>query len=334
MAKKRTVAGLIGVGRIGKMHIKNILTHLPEVYLKAVADCKPDDEWIRAHDISICADSRERVLEDPEIEAVIIATPSDTHVEMIIAAAQAGKQIFCEKPVAFKAEEVSRAIAAADKAGVILQVGFNRRFDAEFRAVRNAVRAGKVGTPQIIRITNRDPIRPRLDKIPRSGGLFMDFSIHDFDMLRFLSGSEVVQIYAMGAVLIDPEIEKLGDIDTALITLRLASGTLCVIDLSRETHYGYDQQVEVFGSKGNISAGNATPTKTVLSTADGVFSDKPHFSYVERYEAAFIGELRAFFTCVREGTPPLVSGREANAAVRIALAAQESLQQNRPVQLA
>lgn len=321
------------MGRIGKMHIKNILTHLPEVYLKAVADCKPDDEWIRANDISICAESRDRILEDPEIEAVIIATPSDTHVDMIAAAAQAGKQIFCEKPVAFEAEKVSLAITAAQKAGVILQVGFNRRFDPEFRAVRNAVRAGKIGTPQIIRITNRDPIRSRLDYLAKSGGLFMDFGIHDFDMLRFLSDSEVVQIYARGAVLIDPEIEKLGDIDTALITLRLASGTLCVIDLSRETHYGYDQQVEVFGSRGNICARNTTPTLTVLSTADGVFSDKPHYSFVERYEAAFIEELRAFFTCVREGTAPLVSGREANAAVRIALAAQESLQKNRPVEL-
>jgi myo-inositol 2-dehydrogenase/D-chiro-inositol 1-dehydrogenase len=334
MDKKRTVAGLIGVGRIGKMHAKNILTHLPEVYLKAVADCKPDDEWIRAHGISICADSRDRILEDPEIEAVVITTPSNTHVDMITAAAQTGKQIFCEKPVAFEAEAVSQAIAATEQAGVNLQIGFNRRFDPEFRAVQNAVLAGKVGTPQIIRITNRDPIRPRLDFIPKSGGLFMDFSIHDFDMLRFLSDSEVVEIYAAGAVLIDPEIEKLGDIDTALITLRLASGTLCVIDLSRETHYGYDQQVEVFGSKGSISARNTTPTKTVLSTAEGVFSDKPHYSFVERYEAAFIEEMRGFFTCVRDGTPPLVSGRDALAAVRIAQAAQESLQQNRPVEVA
>lgn len=161
----------------------------------------------------------------------------------------------------------------------------------------------------------------------------MDFSIHDFDMVRFLSGSEVVQVYAAGSVLIDPEIEQLGDIDTALITLRLASGTLCIIDLSRETLYGYDQQVEVFGSKGSISAYNTTPTQTKLSTDKGVYGDKPHYSFVERYEAAFAEEMRAFFASVRDESPPLVAGEDALAAVRIAQAAQESYQRNRPVEV-
>jgi myo-inositol 2-dehydrogenase/D-chiro-inositol 1-dehydrogenase len=334
MDKNKVVAGLIGSGRIGRMHARNIVTYLPDVSLKAVADCKPDKAWAHSLGIPICADHCQQILEDPDIEAVVITTPSATHVEMVTLAAQAGKQIFCEKPIAFEADKVAHAIAAVKEAGVRLQVGFNRRFDPDFRAVQEAVTGGKVGTPHIIRITNRDPERPSLDFIPDSGGLFMDFSIHDFDMVRFLSGSEVAQVYAAGSVVIDPEIEKLGDIDTALITLRLTSGTLCIIDLSRETLYGYDQQVEVFGSKGSISAVNTTPTRTVLSTDEGVYTDKPHYSFVERYEAAFVEEMRAFFTSVRDSSPPLVAGEDAQAAVRIAQAAQESYQQNRPVEVA
>jgi myo-inositol 2-dehydrogenase/D-chiro-inositol 1-dehydrogenase len=334
MSGKKTVAGLIGAGRIGKMHARNIITYLPDVHLKAVADCKPDKPWVESLGIPVCADHCKQILEDQEIEAVVITTPSATHVEMIERAAQAGKQIFCEKPIAFKADTVAQPVAAAKDAGVILQVGFNRRFDPDFRAVKGAVVEGKIGTPQIIRITNRDPVRPSLDFIPDSGGLFMDFSIHDFDMVRFLSGSDVEQVYAAGSVLIDPEIEQLGDIDTALITLRLASGTLCIIDLSRETGYGYDQQVEVFGSKGSISACNTTPTRTVMSTELGVYTDKPHYSFVERYEAAFVEEMRAFFSCVQNGLSPSVTGEDAQAAVRIAQAAQQSYQQNRPVEVA
>ena len=333
MAGNKIVAGLIGSGRIGKMHARNIITYLPDVVLKAVADCKPDKPWVDSLGIPVCADHCNQILEDPEIEAVVITTPSATHVEMITLAAEAGKQIFCEKPIAFKADLVAQATTAAQDAGVILQVGFNRRFDPDFRAVKEAVVGGKIGTPQIIRITNRDPVRPSLDFIPDSGGLFMDFSIHDFDMVRFLSESDVEQVYAAGSVLIDPEIEKLGDIDTALITLRLANGTLCIIDLSRETGYGYDQQVEVFGSQGSISACNTTPTRTVLSTEAGVYTDKPHHSFVERYEAAFVEEMRAFFASVSDGSSPLVTGEDAQAAVRIAQAAQESFQQNRPVEV-
>ncbi|MFB0516473.1 MAG: inositol 2-dehydrogenase [Candidatus Neomarinimicrobiota bacterium] len=334
MAKRQIVAGLIGAGRIGRMHASNIVRHLPDVSLKTVADCELDEEWARSLGIPIGADHRRKILEDPEIEAVVIATPSDTHVDMIKAAALAGKQIFCEKPIAFTAEKVAEAIAAVKAAGVKLQVGFNRRFDPDFAVVKEAVASGKIGTPHIIRITNRDPIRPDPAFIPDSGGLFMDFSIHDFDTIRFMSGSEVAEVYAAGTVLIDPEIERLGDIDTALITLKLTSGALCIIDLSRETNYGYDQQVEVFGSEGSISARNTTPTNTVWSTASGVFTDKPHYSFVERFEAAFIAELRAFFASIRERTPVPVSGADALAAVRIARAAQQSFKQNRPVKVA
>ena len=315
------------------MHAANIITHLPQVKLKAVADCALDDDWVQTVGIPASYDDHSALLNDPDIEAVIIATPSSTHVEMITDSAGAGKHIFCEKPIAFEADLVAGAVEAATNAGVILQVGFNRRFDPEFRAVKAAVESGKIGQPHIIRITNRDPERPRLDFIPQSGGLFMDFSTHDMDMVRFLGGSEVAEVYATGSVLVDPEIGELGDIDTALVTLRLENDTLCVIDMSRETNYGYDQQVEVFGSKGSVSAVNTTPTKVVLSTADSVTSDKPHYSFVERYAEAYVAEMRSSFEAVKSGSPVGATGDDAIAAVRLAQAAQKSFETNRPVRL-
>ncbi|UCH63949.1 MAG: inositol 2-dehydrogenase [Fidelibacterota bacterium] len=333
MAENKITAGLIGAGRIGKMHAENITAHIPDVFLKAVADPKLDESWAEKRGIPVRSLDMQVVLDDPEIEAVVIATPSTTHVALVCAAARAGKQIFCEKPIAFEPEAVNEAISAVESAGIRFQVGFNRRFDPDFATLKEAVAAGKIGTPHIIRITNRDPVRPDPAFLPDSGGLFMDFSIHDFDTLRFMSGDEVEEIYAAGTVLIDPEIERIGDIDTALITLKLTSGALCIIDNSRETNYGYDQQVEVFGSKGSISARNTTPTNTVLSTTDGVFTDRPYPSFIERYKAAFVAELRSFFTSVRDRTPTLVSGQDALAAVRIARAAQRSCEQNRPVRV-
>ncbi|MFC1543173.1 inositol 2-dehydrogenase [Candidatus Neomarinimicrobiota bacterium] len=333
MVKSQIVTGLIGAGRIGRMHAENIISHLPDVFLKAVADPKLDDGWAEKIGIQVCSLDERTLLDDPEIEAVVIAASSTAHVDLVCAAAQAGKQIFCEKPIAFKPEAINKTISAVKSAGVRFQVGFNRRFDPDFVTVKKALASGKIGTPHIIRVTNRDPIRPDPAYIPDSGGLFMDFSVHDFDMARFMSGSEVEEVYAAGAALIDPEVERLGDIDTALITLKLTDGALCIIDLSRETNYGYDQQVEVFGSKGSISARNITPTNTVWCTAGGVFTDKPHYSFVERYEAAYIAELRAFFTNVRDQTPTPVSGEDALAAVSIARAAQQSYEQNRPVKV-
>jgi myo-inositol 2-dehydrogenase/D-chiro-inositol 1-dehydrogenase len=333
MPPDKIIAGLIGTGRIGRMHAANILAHLPQVSLKAVADCNPDDNWVRSVGIHDCYDDHQTLLKDTDIEAVVISTPSSTHVEMIKDAAGAGKHIFCEKPIAFEADLVAGAVEAAKKAGVILQVGFNRRFDPEFRAVKAAVESGKIGQPHIIRITNRDPERPRLEFIPQSGGLFMDFSTHDMDMVRFLGGSEVAEVYATGSVLVDPKIGELGDIDTAVVTLRLENGTLCVIDMSRETNYGYDQQVEVFGSKGSVSAVNTTPTKVVLSTADRVLSDKPYYSFVERYVEAYVAEMRSFFEAVASGSTPKVTGHDAIAAVQLAQSAQRSFETNRPVRI-
>ena len=333
MEKKHVVLGLIGAGRIGKMHAENILSHVPNAFLKSVADPHLDKSWAARVGIPEQLNDVNALLNDPEIEAVVIATPSSTHVSMIQLAAQAGKHIFCEKPIALSPIDIGKAIDAVNKANVKLQVGFNRRFDPEFRKVRQFVQSGEIGDIHIIKITNRDPIRPNLDFIPDSGGLFLDFSIHDIDTLRFISGCDIVEIYATGAVLVDPEIGKLGDIDTALVTAKLDNGALCQIDLSRETKYGYDQQLEVLGTKGCASVHNTSPTNSSLATVNGIKKDKPFFSFVERYKEAYIIEVKEFIECVQNNQKPIVTGDDALAAIKVAQAAGESFKNNKPVRI-
>ncbi len=333
MIRKKINIGLIGAGRIGKMHAENILTNFPFVNLKAVVDIKLDFAWAEKVGIPVRSQEITAISDDPKIDAVVITTPSNTHVQMIEVMAEAGKHIFCEKPIAFEPDMIRQAIAAVEKAGVILQVGFNRRFDPDFLKVRQAVESGVIGEPHIINMTNRDPKRPALEFIPGSGGLFMDFCIHDYDMIRFLTGSEVEEIYVRGANLVDPKIGELGDIDTALLTLKLYSGAIGIINVCRETNYGYDQQVEVLGSKGSILAQNRRPTSVVLSRKDGVFMDQPLYSFIERYKQAYIAELYGFINCLEDGGKPTVDGHDALNAVLIAVAAQQSLKLNQPVSL-
>ncbi|NQU27957.1 MAG: inositol 2-dehydrogenase [Candidatus Marinimicrobia bacterium] len=333
MSNKKITFGIIGAGRIGKMHAENILANFPQIFLKTVIDLKLDFDWAEKVGIPVRSKEITALTDDPEIDAVVITTPSDTHVQMITLMAEAGKQIFCEKPIAFDPDSIQMAINAVEKAGVILQVGFNRRFDPDFLKVRLAVESGEIGEPHIINMTNRDPQRPDLKFIPGSGGLFMDFCVHDFDMVRFLTGSEVEEIYVRGANLVDPKIGELGDIDTALLTLKMSSGALCIINVCRETNYGYDQQVEVLGSKGSIRAQNRRPTSVVLSSKDGVFMDQPHYSFIERYKDAYIAELKGFINCLETGGSPTVAGHDALKAVQVAVAAQQSLELNQPVSL-
>ena len=330
---KPTTVGVIGIGRIGRMHTENLVHAVPDAYVKAVASPRLDKAWAENLDIPVRATDVDVILNDPEIEAVVITAPSGRHVELIRRAAAARKHIFCEKPVAFEAEAIEQAQAAVDAAGVKLQVGFNRRFDPGLLQMWLAVRGGKVGEIQQLRVTNRDPKAPPVDFVKRSGGLFFDFAIHDFDTVRFLSGSEIVELYAVGAVLVDPEIGKAGDVDTAVITLRLANGALGVIDCSRQTGYGYDQRFEVFGSKGSITVDNTTPTTVVASSKGGVVADKPHETFVERYREAFIAEVAGFVASVREGLPVRVGAPDAAAAVRAAAAAKTSHLEHRPVVL-
>ena len=273
------------------------------------------------------------MLDDPEIDAILIGSPSPEHAAQMIECARAGKHIFCEKPIALDPDIIRNALAEVEKSGVKLQVGFNRRFDPNFAAVQEQIASGALGEPHIIRITSRDPAPPPAEYVASSGGLFMDMTIHDFDMARFLCGSEVTEVHAYGAVLVDPEIGKAGDIDTAVISLKFANGALGIIENSRKAVYGYDQRVEVFGAKGTAMADNNTPTSMVVLNESGTIRDKPLYFFLERYKTAFVAEMQAFVDAIREDKPTLVSGKDGLVPVLIALAAQESLKTGKPVQV-
>jgi myo-inositol 2-dehydrogenase/D-chiro-inositol 1-dehydrogenase len=327
--------GLIGAGRIGTLHAGHLAYRIPGADLVVVADVVIEAAQACAarFDIPRFSGDYHDLLQDRAIDAVVICSSTDTHAQIIGEAAQAGKQIFCEKPIDFDLGRIDRALQAVADAGVKLQIGFNRRFDPNFRRVHEAVAAGQVGVPHILRITSRDPAPPPLSYIQVSGGIFLDMTIHDFDMARYLMGSEVEEVYAAGNVLVDPAIGEAGDVDTAVVTLRFANGAIGTIDNSRQAVYGYDQRVEVFGSGGMICAGNETADRTVLSDAEGVHAALPLYFFVERYTEAYIAEMTAFVEAVQQDTPPPVSGLDGRAPVVIAYAAARSMQEGRPVRL-
>lgn len=273
------------------------------------------------------------ILDDPTLQAVAICSATDTHARLIVEAAQAGKHIFCEKPIDYDLQKIDAALAAAEGAGVKLMIGFNRRFDPNFRKVRELVSAGKVGDVHLLRITSRDPAPPPVEYVRVSGGMFLDMTIHDFDMACYLTGSEVVEVFAAGGVLIDPAIGAAGDIDTALVTLKFANGAMGAIDNSRKAVYGYDQRVEVFGSAGMVSVSNNTPDRHILSDAQGVHAALPLYFFMQRYTESFIAEMTEFVQCLQKDTAPPVTGRDGRRPVVIGLAAQKSLRENRPVRV-
>jgi myo-inositol 2-dehydrogenase/D-chiro-inositol 1-dehydrogenase len=326
---------VIGTGRIGRLHAGHLAFRLPDASLLAVADPRLDAAQACAMACRIpraVADYRE-LLDDPAIEAVAVCSATDTHARIIEDAAAAGKHIFCEKPISYDLAAIDRALAAVEAAGVIFQVGFNRRFDPNFQRVREIVASGEIGTPHILRITSRDPAPPPIEYVRVSGGIFLDMTIHDFDMARYLIGEEVVEVYATGGVLVDPAIGQAGDIDTAIVTLCFASGAIGTIDNSRKAVYGYDQRVEVFGSAGAVTVSNNTPHRAVVSKADGIHGPNPLYFFVERYVESYIAEMKAFLESVRTGTTPPVTGVDGRIPVVMGLAAGKSLAENRPVRL-
>jgi len=327
--------GIIGAGRIGKLHADNVL-RMPDADIVAVSDVFAGPEleaWAAERGIGILTKHSSEVIHRPDIDAVFICSPTDTHVPLIKEAASAGKHIFCEKPISMSPEVTEEALEAVRQAGVKLQVGFNRRFDHNFKRVREHVANGTIGEPHIVKITSRDPSPPPKEYIQASGGLFMDMAIHDFDMARFLSGSEVTEVYAQGGVLVDPAFAECGDVDTAIIMLKFENGALGVIDNSRKAVYGYDQRVEVFGSKGSVAVANDHPNSAAVSTADGVMTDKPLYFFLERYMQAYVEETQAFIQSLVRGTPPPVEGNDGLQAERIALAAKLSFSLNRAVKI-
>lgn len=327
--------GVIGTGRIGRLHIKHIAQNIPEAELVALCSLDPPsmDSLAEQFNVSQTIDDYTELLADPEIDAVLITSATNTHVEISQAAAKAGKHIFCEKPIALNLEEIDETLAIVEEAGVKFQVGFQRRFDASFMRVRETVASGEIGEPHIMRITSRDPAPPPIAYIKVSGGIFLDMTIHDFDMARYLIGDEVVEIYATGDVRVDPEIGEAGDIDTAVITGRFQNGVIATIDNSREAVYGYDQRVEVFGSKGMVTVANPLTDTVALSGSEGTHTALPPYFFVERYKAAYLSELQAFFRCIQEGTPSPVTGKDGRVPVVMGLAALKSLRENRPVLL-
>lgn len=327
--------GLIGAGRIGKLHGELLTYHIPQAAIKTVAEIDIDSikPWAKQLNIFNLTTDTSDILNDPEIEAVLICSSTDTHAQLIIEAARAGKHIFCEKPIDFNIKKIKQALKSVQDAGVKLQIGFNRRFDHNFMKVREYVESGKLGAVHIVKITSRDPAPPPLAYLKVSGGIFLDMTIHDFDMARYLSISEVEEVYAQGAVLVDPAIGGIGDVDTAITTLKFKNGAMGVIDNSRQAVYGYDQRVEVFGSKGYVEVENDFPNSAKLSTADGVTRDKPQYFFLERYKMSYIEELKTFVDAVAKDKEPPVTGSDGLQPVLIGTAALKSLKERRPVKI-
>lgn len=334
MTTTKLTIGVIGAGRIGKLHAENLVRH-PNVHLKMVSDIhtEPLVDWAASIGVARITNDYKEVLEDDEIDAVFICSPTNTHTSLIKAAARAKKHIFCEKPICFDIEESEKALKVVHDEGVFLQVGFNRRFDHNFKRAFELVQGGSVGIPQIVKITSRDPDPPSEQYIQSSGGMFMDMSIHDFDMARYMSGSEITEVFVHGVSLIDPVFSENGDIDTAIISLKFANGAVGVIDNSRKAVYGYDQRIEVFGSKGSVTVHNDYPTTVEVSTETGVHRDKPKYFFLERYKSSYIDEIESFIQSICQGRPVMCDGNDGLQAERIARAAKESFVTGRSVKI-
>jgi myo-inositol 2-dehydrogenase/D-chiro-inositol 1-dehydrogenase len=324
---------LLGAGRIGEVHGTNIARH-PRARVHSVVDVdRGRAEALAAKLSSRAVPDAETAVADPAADAVLICTSTDTHVEMIELAASSRKPVFCEKPIDLDLARVDRCLERVGAAGVPLFIGFNRRFDPHFGALKDALLRGELGRIELLKITSRDPQPPPPAYVKVSGGIFRDMMIHDLDMARFLLAEEPVEVHSVGSCLVDPEIGRAGDVDTAVVVMRTAAGTLCVIDNSRRAVYGYDQRIEAFGEKGMIAAGNPAPTTLTRATAGGVLSDKPPWFFLERYAEAYRAELDHFLDVLDGRASPLIDGRDGRAALVLADAAARSLAEGRPVKV-
>ena len=332
-ASERVRFGVIGAGRVGRLHTENLAHYIPEAEVVVVADVNAAAarETAARFGVPEAGGDAAEVFANDAIDAVAICSSTETHAPFIIEAARAGKHVFCEKPFALDLPSVDGALAAVVESGVKLQIGFNRRFDPNFRGVRDAVRSGEVGKPYLVQITSRDPAPPPPGYVEGSGGLFLDMMIHDFDMARFLLGDEIEEVTAHGAVRVDEAIGEAGDIDTAVVTVRYRSGALGVITNSRQAVYGYDQKVEVLGSLGSVQCENETPDRVIRQTKAGVVHSKPLYFIFERYRQSYADELRSFAGSILNDSEVEVSGRDGRAPVVLALAAGISHRERRTV---
>lgn len=329
---RKVRVGLIGAGKIGQIHANNLLQS-DYFYLKTIADVYIDHLKGTHFEQRVpnITQSPEEIFGDEEIDAVFICSLTHTHAEYIMKAAKAGKHIFCEKPISLDIEQTKEAFKVVKETGVKLQVGFNRRFDKHFRKVSQFVQQGKIGKPHLIKISSRDPQPPPEEYLSGSGGMFIDMTIHDFDMVRFLAGSEVKDITVKAANLVHPIFSKYMDVDTAVITMTLENGALAVIDNSRQAAYGYDQRIEVFGSKGSVEAENETETNVKLSTEESVSLDHPKYFFLERYKEAYATEANEFAKAILSGVEVACSGEDGLKAEILAVAARQSWLEERTV---
>lgn len=328
--------GLFGAGRIGRVHAENIVRRIPQGELKTVVDpaiTEEGMEYFRNLGVGLIEHDPGKIFGDPDIGGVVICSPTTSHAELIAGAAKAGKHIFCEKPIHVDVDTIREILGVVDREGVKFQVGFNRRFDHNYRAMHDAIASGRIGIPQIINLTSRDPAPPPLEFLRNSGGIFLDLGVHEFDLIRYLSGCEVESVYATGSVLVDPEIASVGDVDTAIVNMKLTSGALASVDLSRGACYGYDQRGEVLGSLGSVHTRNDIGSTLSVGTPTGVLSEGPLYSFVERYRDSFVAEVTSFIEAITGGRPTEVPGVYGIPPVQVALAADRSLRTGRPVKV-
>jgi myo-inositol 2-dehydrogenase/D-chiro-inositol 1-dehydrogenase len=321
-----------GAGRIGAIHAAN-LAATSGTRLLYVVDVNADAARTLAERHGARVVTPETALADPDVDAVIIASSTDTHADLAIAAARANKAIFCEKPIDLSLRRVDACLAAVKKAKVPMFVGFNRRFDPNFAALHARIQRGDIGNVEQVIISSRDPGLPPIAYLRVSGGQFRDMTIHDFDMARWLLGEEPIELFAYGSCLVDPAVAKVGDTDSAMVVMKTKSGRLCHINNSRRASYGYDQRLEVHGSKGRLLAGNRTPTTVELADASAVTQDKPLYFFLERYADAYRAELAAFVDAVVNRKPLPVTAEDGRQAIVLAEAAVKSLKTGRPVKI-
>jgi myo-inositol 2-dehydrogenase/D-chiro-inositol 1-dehydrogenase len=329
---ERVRVALIGAGRIGQRHAATLATAIPRADLAIIADVHGPSaaalaEKVRCHRWT---DDPTAVLADPTIDAVVIASSTDSHAPLITGSAQAGKQIFCEKPIALDLEATDQALDAVERAGVRLQIGFQRRFDKAYHQAKELIDGGTLGRIEAIRDTMRDPSPAPRAYLETSGGLYRDMTIHNFDCVRWMMGQEVTELFAMGSAIVDPMFQDLGDIDTSVISLRFSNDSLGVIDNSRRSGFGYDVRTEVFGSEGALMIGYSRDTPILRLDGNGIHSDHIYW-FLERFDQAYIDELKVFIDCIIDGTQPPVDGEDARAAMVLAYTAEASRRENAPV---
>lgn len=323
--------GVVGCGRIGKLHIDNLINAIPGVEVVAVADPMIDKsgarDWCAQRGITNISADYMDVINNKDVDVVFVCSSTDTHSIISLAAVNAGKHVFCEKPVDYDVAKIKEVMKAVEEKGVKFQVGFNRRFDHNHKAVADAVKSGAIGDPHIVIVSSRDPEPPPASYVAVSGGIFYDMMIHDFDMVRYVTGSEAVEVSAVGSCLVNPKLQEesgIPDVDTAVVTLKMANGCIAVINNSRQAVYGYDQRVEAFGSKGMASDANDLMNTTTVMTKDGAHSEKPLWFFLERYNRAFIEQVVAFVDAINNDKPVPVGAMDGLRPVLMAQAATES----------